>query len=86
MKKIISLFNNMNMFTENLMRIRIIGLILVLFTTALFSQTTVVIRGVVLDEMGDPLPGANIVVVGTTWGAETDEDGYYYIIGLRAGT
>ncbi|MFO7810420.1 MAG: carboxypeptidase-like regulatory domain-containing protein, partial [Candidatus Delongbacteria bacterium] len=68
------------------MKRRIVAIMLVLFTTMLFSQTTGVIRGVVLDEMGDPLPGANVVVKGTTWGAETDEDGYYYIIGVRAGT
>ena len=68
------------------MKKRIVVMMIALLTTVLFSQTTGVIRGVVLDEMGDPLPGANIVVVGTTWGAEADEDGYYYIIGVRAGT
>lgn len=71
---------------ESVMKRRIVVMMIALFATVLFSQTTGVIRGVVLDEMGDPLPGANIVVVGTTWGAETDEDGYYYIIGVRAGT
>jgi Ca-activated chloride channel family protein len=63
---------------------------LVLLTSALFlnllSQTTGKIKGVVLDVNGDPLPGANITVVGTTWGAEADEDGFYYIEGVRAGT
>ena len=68
------------------MKRRIVVMMIALFTTILFSQTTGKIKGIVLDEGGDPLPGANIVVVGTTWGAEADEDGYYYIIGVRAGT
>lgn len=67
------------------MKRRIVVMMIALFTTILFSQTTGKIKGIVLDESGDPLPGANIVVVGTTWGAEADEDGYYYIIGVRAG-
>ena len=68
------------------MKRRIVVMMIALFTTILFSQTTGKIKGIVLDEGGDPLPGANIVVEGTTWGAEADEDGYYYIIGVRAGT
>ncbi|MFA6653674.1 MAG: TonB-dependent receptor, partial [Candidatus Delongbacteria bacterium] len=68
------------------MKRSIVLMMITLFATILFSQTTGKIKGVVLDEQGDPLPGANIVVVGTTWGAEADEDGYYYIIGVRAGT
>lgn len=68
------------------MKRRIVLMMIALFTTILFSQTTGKIKGIVLDEGGDPLPGANIVVAGTTWGAEADEDGYYYIIGVRAGT
>jgi hypothetical protein len=51
-----------------------------------FSQTTGKIKGVVLDESGDPLPYTNVTVEGTTLGAETDQDGYYYIIGVRPGT
>lgn len=44
------------------------------------------LKGVVTDESGEPLCGANITIEGTTLGAETDEEGYYYIIGIRAGT
>jgi outer membrane cobalamin receptor len=40
-----------------------------------FAQTTV--KGVVSDESGQPLPGANVIVVGTTTGAFTDFDGNY---------
>ncbi len=51
-----------------------------------FGQETGKIKGVVLNETGQPLSGAKITVVGTTWKAETDKDGYYTIIGVRAGT
>jgi hypothetical protein len=44
------------------------------------------IAGVVRDaETGEPLPGANVVVVGTDRGAACDADGYYYIIRLDPG-
>jgi outer membrane receptor protein involved in Fe transport len=52
----------------------------------LFSQTTGKIKGTVKDENGQPLPGANIIIEGTNLGAETDAGGYYFIIGVRAGT
>ena len=51
----------------------------------LFSQTTGKIKGVVTDEAGKPLSGANVIVIGTTWGAEADSNGYYYIIGVKKG-
>ena len=35
---------------------------------------------------GEGLPGVNVVVDGTPQGAATDVDGYYTIIGVRAGT
>jgi outer membrane receptor for ferrienterochelin and colicin len=71
---------------ESVMKRRIVVMMMALFTTILLSQTTGKIKGIVLDEGGDPLPGANVTVVGTTYGGEADEDGYYYIIGVRAGT
>ena len=42
-------------------------------------------KGSVLDENNNPLPGANIVVIGTSWGAEADENGNYLISGVRTG-
>lgn len=63
-----------------------IFLTLFIFLCSVFSQTTGVIRGIVTDESGEPLPGASIVIEGTSLGGESDSDGYYFIIGVRAGT
>ena len=45
------------------------------------------IAGTVTDQAtGDPLPGVNVVIEGTTQGATTDVDGYYNILNVRPGT
>ena len=50
--------------------------ILLLFVCGItYSQTT--ISGSVVDDSGQPLPGANIIVVGTSTGAVTDFDGNF---------
>lgn len=43
------------------------------------------IVGTVRDEHGEPLPGVNVVVVGTSYGAATDLEGRFRIDGLRPG-
>ena len=43
-----------------------------------FAQTKTV-TGTVVDEMGEPVIGANVIVVGTTNGATTDIDGNFSI-------
>ena len=45
----------------------------IVFITILAGQKTV--TGVVVDEIGIPLPGASVVEVGTTNGVSTDFDG-----------
>jgi len=47
------------------------------FGIATYAQTS--INGTVKDTNGDPVPGANIVVVGTTVGAVTDFDGNFVL-------
>ena len=47
-------------------------------TQTLMAQTTA-ITGTVTDETGAPLPGASVLVVGTTSGVETDFDGLFEI-------
>jgi hypothetical protein len=52
----------------------------------LYAGTTGKIAGRVFDkETGDPLPGANVVIVGTKIGTSTDLDGYYYLINVPPG-
>lgn len=49
----------------------------------LFAQEGITVKGVVIDEVGNPLPGANITVVGEPLGASTDVDGFYsFVISL----
>ena len=52
-----------------------------------FAQNTGKIAGVVTDaDTGDTIPGAQVVVVGTTLGSITDVDGNYFIIGVPVGS
>jgi outer membrane receptor protein involved in Fe transport len=68
------------------MKKKFLLLLILSFVMSGFAGITGKIKGYVKDENGEPLAGANVVLDGTSWGAETDEDGYYYIIGIRAGT
>ncbi len=67
-----------------------------LFTVILFSSqmmysqvTTSSMNGTVVDQNGDALPGANIIVEhvssGTKYGTSTRSDGKYNLLGLRVG-
>ncbi len=58
---------------------------LALFAPAALAQTGK-IAGRVLDTTGEPLPGVNILVDGSTRGAAADADGYYTILGVPPGT
>ncbi|MEP0546309.1 MAG: TonB-dependent receptor [Rhodothermales bacterium] len=53
---------------------------------AAVAQNTGRLAGVVVDDLGDPLPGANVILEGTQLGAATDIDGNYFIIGVPVGT
>ncbi len=67
-----------------------------LFTVILFSSqlmysqvTTSAINGTVVDQNGNALPGANVIVVhissGTQYGTSTRPDGKFNLLGLRVG-
>src|SRR5579872_2561132 len=43
------------------------------------------IKGKVVDETNQPLPGASVSIDGTTLGATTDANGLYTIAGVNAG-
>ncbi|WP_111682397.1 TonB-dependent receptor [Winogradskyella tangerina] len=55
----------------------ILKIFALLFCVVSYSQTT--IKGKITDNTGLPLPGANIVIVGTTTGAVSDFDGNYIL-------
>ena len=44
------------------------------------------ISGVVLDEFGDPVIGANIVIKGSQIGTTTNENGQFEVSGVTTGT
>ena len=56
---------------------------------AIGQVTTSNIKGLILDESNEPLPGANVVAVhnptGTKYGAATNFDGRYNLLNLRVG-
>ena len=68
------------------LRFRSLALALtLLFAGSAFAQVQV--SGTVTDaDTGDALPGANVVIEGTTLGTATDQDGRYTISGVPAGT
>ena len=63
------------------------GVLIVLFSCSLlFAATTGKLSGVVKDaENGEPLPGVNVIVDGTSMGAATDLDGKYFILNIPPG-
>jgi len=52
----------------------------------LFAGLTGKIAGRITDADGQPLIGCNVIVVGTSMGASTNENGEYYIINLDPGS
>ena len=66
-------------------------LFMLVVPAAMFAQgvTTAAFNGVVTDQKGNPLVGANVVAVhepsGTRYGATTREDGWYNIPNVRVG-
>ncbi len=52
-----------------------IKIFLLFFCAFSYAQTTV--KGNVSDESGQPLPGANVIIIGTSTGTVTDFDGNY---------
>lgn len=64
-----------------------LSLILILIPAFVWAGTTGKISGKVIDaETGDPLPGCNVLVKGTTMGAMVGPDGNYFIINVPPGT
>ncbi|MBU2493798.1 MAG: TonB-dependent receptor [Bacteroidetes bacterium] len=61
--------------------------LIVLISTVSFGGTTGKISGTIIDNItGEALIGANIIIMGTNYGASTDIDGSYFIINIPPGT
>mgnify|MGYP003322721677 FL=1 len=54
--------------------------------TELMAGTTGKLNGVVRDQAGEVLPGANVVIKELNLGSTADADGYYVIINISPGT
>ena len=65
--------------------VTILFLVLVLPLVVL-AEDNGTVRGVVTDNAGEALVGANVYLQGTTLGSSTDEDGAYFILDVPAGT
>ena len=64
----------------------LMGLVL-LITGTLFAGNTGQVSGVITDDnSGEPLPGVNVMLEGTSKGAISDINGAYVIIGVAPGT
>ncbi len=64
----------------------IIAILLASGASSLYAQSGK-ISGKVLDaDSGEPLPGANVMIIGTNYGAAASPDGDYYIINIPPGT
>ena len=62
------IINQMNKFL-------LFGLVFITFLFTVMAQKTV--SGIITDDTGEPLPGVNVIVKGTTTGSQTDLDGNY---------
>jgi len=60
-------------------------LVLLVFAALIVKAQTGSVSGKVLDETGQPLPGASVMVKGTTRSTSTDVSGTYKIAGLQNG-
>ena len=62
-------------------------LLLFLLPQLIFGQSGGKVIGFVYDKAtGDPIPGVNVVLVGTSMGAATDLNGEYFILNIPPGT
>lgn len=68
------------------MRVLLLLLTIGLLVPAVSDAQSYQIEGRVVDQDGVPIPGVNVVVAGTTFGAATDADGIYRIENVPSGT
>lgn len=56
-----------------------------LLSSSVFAQSGKIV-GYITDTSGEPLPGVNIIIMGTNQGTATAADGYYQILNVKPGT
>jgi hypothetical protein len=87
MQKRRSVFNGQLHHSQGIQSMKRIILLTIVCLTPLCAQYSGKIAGRVVDsKTKDPLPMANIVIRGTTYGAASDIDGNYFILNLPPGT
>jgi outer membrane receptor protein involved in Fe transport len=64
----------------------VVLMLLLASAAAVMASTTGKLSGRIVDTKGEPLPGTNVLIVGTTLGGVSDVDGYYSIINVPPGT
>jgi outer membrane receptor protein involved in Fe transport len=70
-----------------LKKILVLSFVFLLLPLLVLASTTGKISGVAKDKTsGEPLPGVNVVLEGTTLGASTDMDGYFVILQIPPGS
>ncbi len=71
----------------NILKKLILFFIMTFFITSLYAGTAGKLAGVVRDKStGEPLVGVNVIIEGTVMGTATDEDGYFVLLNVPAGT
>ncbi|UCH62487.1 MAG: TonB-dependent receptor [Fidelibacterota bacterium] len=76
----------MNIHLRKLFSHTLVPVLFLVSASILFADSSGKISGRVYDaETNEPLPGANVVIEGTTMGAAADIDGNYFILNVRPG-
>lgn len=58
-------------------RSKLLTISFILFQALFYAQNNITVSGTVTDDQGQPLPGASVILMGTTNGVQTDFDGNY---------
>ncbi|MEL6613168.1 MAG: carboxypeptidase-like regulatory domain-containing protein [Bacteroidota bacterium] len=68
------------------MRLLLAIVLVLLASPPVLAQETGKLVGIVTDDTGEPLPGANVVLDGTEYGVATDMDGAFALFRVSPGT
>ena len=72
---------------QNILNRLLVSVLVVLVVNSSGALANATVEGIVIDlETGEPLPGANVYIVGTGIGTATDLDGKYVIMRLPPGS